>query len=192
MSQTSGHILVCLDFSDSAALALSKALQLAERLGATLHLCHIAQSTGIVAPSDLGLNVPMEFPDAQEARVRLQQVQAQLGSRVPTTLHCRMGNPVDTMLALIQEIKPEMVVVGSHGKGLLRRALLGSVSTELAHRSPVPVLVVPAPGRDAILHQPPPPVEPELPSVGQAVAEFGGGATGVGIAGVGGGNFNLR
>jgi len=36
----------------------------------------------------------------------------------------------------------DMIVVGSHGHGLIHRALLGSVSDRLAHISTVPVLIV--------------------------------------------------
>jgi len=52
------------------------------------------------------------------------------------------------------EVKPDFVVVGSHGKGILKRAFLGSVSGELARRSPVPVMIVPAPGLEQMLYQP--------------------------------------
>jgi hypothetical protein len=52
------------------------------------------------------------------------------------------------------------------------RLLLGSVSTQLIRLSPVPVLVVPAPGREALARPPEPPVvEPASPSVGSATAE---------------------
>ena len=51
------------------------------------------------------------------------------------------------------------------------RLLLGSVSTQLAQRCPVPVLVVPAPGRELQTMGNEPVVEPPLPSVGQGVSE---------------------
>jgi hypothetical protein len=95
--------------------------------------------------------------------------------------------PLAGMLSLIKEIRPDLVVVCSHGKGLLKRALIGSVSSQLVQRSPVPVLVVPTPGREQVLNQPEPPAEPELPAVGRAVVETGGGTTGYGINSIGGG-----
>lgn len=187
------NILVALDFSESSMLALSQARRLAERPGTRLHLCHIAPGAGIDAPVSLGMNIPDEFPEAKEARAQLQHLRAQLGLALDVQVHVRIGEPVAALLALIQELKPDMLVVGSHGKGLLKRALLGSVSTAMAQRSPVPVLVVPAPGREVTLHAPEPAPAPELPAVGQAVAPTGGIQTAdSGIAGVGGMNVRLR
>lgn len=186
-------ILVAIDFSESSMLALSHARRLAERPGTRLHLCHIAPGAGIDAPVSLGMSIPDEFPEAKEARAQLEHVRALLGTALDVQVHLRIGEPVAALLALIQELKPDIFVVGSHGKGMLKRALLGSVSIAIAQRSPVPVLVVPAPGREALLHMPEPAPEPELPAVGQAVAPTGGIQTAdSGIAGVGGLSVRLR
>ena len=187
------NILVAIDFSESSDLALSQASRLAERNGARLHICHIVSGAGLNAPVSLGMSIPDDFPEAQQARAELQRVRAGLGGAMDVQVHLRMGEPVAVLLALIQELKPDMLVVGSHGKGFLRRTLLGSVSREIAERSPVPVLLVPAPGREALLHAPEPTPEPELPSVGRAVASTGGVQTSdAGIAGVGGTDLRLR
>lgn len=187
------NILVAIDFSESSMLALSHARRLAERPGTRLHLCYIAPGAGIDAPVSLGMNIPDEFPEAKEARAKLQHLQAQLGTALDVEVHVRIGEPVPALLTHIQELKPDILVVGSHGKGMLKRALLGSVSSAMAQRSPVPVLVVPAPGREASLHAPEPAPEPELPAVGQAVAPTAGIQTAdSGIAGVGGMNVRLR
>jgi nucleotide-binding universal stress UspA family protein len=164
------QILVAVDFSEGSALALAHACRLAERIGARVHICHITPGTGIDAPVSLGMSIPDEFPEAKAARAELEQQRAALGAQLDVQLHLRIGDPVAALLALIQELKPDVLVVGSHGKGMIRRALLGSVSSELAQRSPIPVLLVPAPGREAILHAPAPVPEAELPAVGQAVA----------------------
>lgn len=187
------HILVAVDFSESSAMALAHALKLAERTAARLHICHVAPASGLAAPVNLGMNIPTEFPEAREARVRLQRLHHDLGSKVDTELHLRMGEPVPGILGAIQELKPDMVVVCSHGKGAIRRALLGSVSSQLAQRSPVPVLVVPTPGREAALFAPEPAPEPELPSVGRAVIDHDSpGAADGGIGGTGGVGVHLR
>jgi len=167
------QILVGIDFSDSSAGAMYHALALAERLNATVHLCHIApMNAHLVAPTDLGLNVPMDFREAQEVRHRLERIREQLGGKLNVELHVQMGDPVSALLSLARELRPDMMVVGSHGRGAVMRLLLGSVSTQLIRLSPVPVLVVPAPGREALARPPEPPaIEPASPSVGSATAE---------------------
>lgn len=184
--------MVCVDFSECSAAALGQASRIAELLRARLHLCHIAGDEGLVAATNLGLDVPNLFPAAKDARVRLQHELTRLGSSIEAEVHVRLGPPVTGLLSLISEIRPMMVVVCSHGKGLFKQALLGSVSAELARRSPVPVLIVPAPGHESFV-QPEPAAEAQLPAVGLAVDRGdGGGSTGVGIASVGGANITYR
>lgn len=144
------HILVGIDFSDSSARAMYHALVLAERLGAVMHLGHISvPTTNVAANTDLGLNVPSEFEDEQQARERLERMRAMLCTSVQVELHLRTGDPVQGLLDLAEELRPDMLIVGSHGRGAVMRLLLGSVSTQLTRLCPVPVLVVPAVGRQA-------------------------------------------
>lgn len=51
------------------------------------------------------------------------------------------GEAAPTIISLIGEIGVDVVCVGSHGKGLFD-GFLGSTSTKLARRSPVPVLII--------------------------------------------------
>lgn len=154
------HILVGIDFSDSSAGAMYHALALAERISAVLHICHITPKVAhLDAQTDLGLNIPPEFQEALQARQRLERIRGMIGSKVQVDLHLRMGAPVRGILDLVGELEPDMLIVGSHGFGAVLRLFLGSVSTELTRLSPVPVLVVPAPGRQAALLEAPRAIE---------------------------------
>lgn len=53
--------------------------------------------------------------------------------------------PVESLIRVAQDRDAEAIVVGHGGQGPMRGALLGSITYEIVHRSPVPVLVVPEP-----------------------------------------------
>ena len=52
------------------------------------------------------------------------------------------GHPAAVLLD--QAAEAELLVVGSHGRGTAKRILLGSVSHDLAHHTPCPLVIVPA------------------------------------------------
>jgi len=58
-------------------------------------------------------------------------------------LRIEIGRPAERLAAVARERSAEMLVVGSRGRGPLKRALLGSVTAELLGSAPCPVLAVP-------------------------------------------------
>lgn len=52
------------------------------------------------------------------------------------------GDPVPMLLEVLEAEACDGVIMGSHGKGAVRRALLGSVSQSMLEKSPVPVTFV--------------------------------------------------
>lgn len=52
------------------------------------------------------------------------------------------GDPAHTLVDIVERFACDLVVMGARGMGTLRRALLGSVSHEVLHAAPVPVLIV--------------------------------------------------
>ena len=59
------------------------------------------------------------------------------------SVHQRFGNPPDEVLAEVDELVPDLVVVGRRGVGRAASLVLGSVSSSLLRHSAVPVLTVP-------------------------------------------------
>lgn len=57
---------------------------------------------------------------------------------------CRIeeGEPGATICHVAERERFDLIVIGSHGAGFMRRALLGSVSHHVLHHAPCPVLVV--------------------------------------------------
>ena len=53
----------------------------------------------------------------------------------------------ETILAAAERLDVDLVVLGSHGRSGLKRALLGSVAEQVARQSPRPVLITPVVSR---------------------------------------------
>jgi len=53
-----------------------------------------------------------------------------------------VGQPVEVLAAAVEAEKADLLVMGSHGHGIVKGAVLGSVSTRLIAHTRVPVLIV--------------------------------------------------
>jgi nucleotide-binding universal stress UspA family protein len=63
------------------------------------------------------------------------------GAGISPEVVAREGEAASGIVAAVEEFKPDVVAVGSHGRGLFE-GLLGSTSTKLARRCPAPVLII--------------------------------------------------
>ena len=54
-----------------------------------------------------------------------------------------IGDPVNVLLRVVDEVGADVLVVGRRGSSLVERLMLGSVADRLAHEAPCPVLIVP-------------------------------------------------
>jgi nucleotide-binding universal stress UspA family protein len=64
---------------------------------------------------------------------------------LPVEVELVRDRPVESLISVAQARGAEAIVVGHGGRGPMRGALLGSITYEIVHRSPVPVVVVPEP-----------------------------------------------
>lgn len=53
------------------------------------------------------------------------------------------ASPADEILSYVRKAGPELLVMGTHGRGAVARALLGSVASSVARRAACPLLLVP-------------------------------------------------
>jgi nucleotide-binding universal stress UspA family protein len=137
-------ILVGTDFSDTSRAALDWALDLAKKLGARVVIGHVYDLPLIGLP-DASIMVDAETAsrlsnDAQKALDNEVARVAKQGTVVEGLL--RQGDARDALPELAGACKAGLLVVGSHGRRGLRRAVLGSVAESIVRTSPVPVVVV--------------------------------------------------
>ena len=93
-----------------------------------------------------------EEEDAAEIKKRVgefcQKVEAQIGppcANLVSGVIVRAGYPVEEILNTADGEDCDVIVLGTHGKGLLRQAFLGSVARSVLERSRKPIFIVPLP-----------------------------------------------
>jgi len=142
----SPRIVVGLDGSPGSRHALQWAIDMARRLDAEVVAVHVA-SLPIYLPAPMGIVPPVETP---QERADLQEAFAtewclplrRTGVRFRAIID--EGRPTGTALIEVGLREgADMIVVGSRGLGGVAELLLGSVSHQLAHHSPIPVVIVP-------------------------------------------------
>lgn len=69
--------------------------------------------------------------------------EAQLGDGRVITRNALHGEPTRELLRLVEEMQPDLIVVGSHGRNFLTRLRLGSVSTAMVRKARCSILVAP-------------------------------------------------
>lgn len=143
MIEPFAKVLVATDFSEPAGRAVERALDIARRYGASLHLVHVWEAPLIVGGAIAGADVDWSAPLEQAARARLDgQIERLREDGVEVTASLRSGTAWDRIVVLAGEVGADLVVVGTHGRTGLRRALMGSVAERVVRHSPVAVLTV--------------------------------------------------
>jgi len=144
------QILAAVDFSETSEAVVKLAEELASASGADVMLLHAAAPN----PDFVGFEAgPQHVRDdrahrLQEERRALRRLSDGLRRR-GTEAQGRVveGATVETVLHEAERLEADMIIVGSHGRGVIARALLGSISRGVLEGATCPVVVVPSPGR---------------------------------------------
>jgi nucleotide-binding universal stress UspA family protein len=132
------RILVAIDDSREARLALRRAVDLARRSNARLDLLLSA-----VIPSSTywgGAYQPLESNELYYAKV-LREAAGSVED-VPVTTYLVRGNAAARILEHAERFSCDLIVMGSRGRSRALAALLGSTSHAVLHAAEVPVLIV--------------------------------------------------
>ncbi len=137
-------VLVPTDFSESARHALTYGMSFAKEYGAELVLLHVVENITVGYASDL-FPVPMAevfqeisgYAKAELAKLATEARQREL----PVTELVVQGKPSTEIIRYAGENGVDMIVLGTHGKGLLDHALFGSTAERVVRKAPCPVLM---------------------------------------------------
>jgi nucleotide-binding universal stress UspA family protein len=135
-------IVVGYDRTHASNKALLRAAELAERGGARLVVTSTARLLpGGAAAHGLGPYDPADTPD--EHRAQLDHARELLAGRtLEVEYDVEVGEPAGAIVGLADRYAADLIVVGTHERGLLDRLLHGSVSEGVTRHAHCDVLVV--------------------------------------------------
>lgn len=148
------EIVVATDFGEPADVALTYGRNFARAFSAGLHVVHVVNDLAASAPVS---EIPMD----------LTKVQAQLGAEAGAALDAQIteddrrtlkitralltsATPARAILDYASEVRADIIIVGTHGRGGLAEFFLGSVAQKIVRSAPCPVLTVRAHERDFV------------------------------------------
>lgn len=143
------RILVPVDGSSTAAKGLQAAVRLARENRAKLRLLYVLeQHAAFTAPeigADIGPILEAMKLGGRKTLARIQRRARAAGARTETALVEDLGGRVaDVIVKQARRWRADLIVMGTHGRRGIGRALLGSDAELVVRWSPVPVLLVPA------------------------------------------------
>jgi nucleotide-binding universal stress UspA family protein len=134
------QILLTTDGSKEARLAATTAAELANTTNSELHVVHVGElrptvfAQTEVEPAELEREA-QRLLDEQVRRVE------EAGGTVKEA-HLRLGRADEEIVDLAQSLGIGLIVMGSRGRGRIRRALMGSVSDSVVRHAHCPVTIV--------------------------------------------------
>jgi nucleotide-binding universal stress UspA family protein len=140
-------ILVPTDFTETSDKALDFAIELAQKFDAAVLVMHSFEipvmgfpDGALVATADIAARI-------QEAgRTGLDTaVNARTSRGVSVTSVLREGNAAEEIRAVAEESKCDLIVIGTHGRRGIARALLGSTAENVIRTVKLPVLTIHGP-----------------------------------------------
>jgi|SRR5579864_9242938 len=142
-----GRILVPVDGSPPSDAAIDLAIRLARFANGTIVLCHVQEVVLPVADAAGFATEQLVEEAASAGSAILEEAKrrvADAGVSVDTTM--RAAPVADAIVDAVRQLGIDVIVMGSHGRAGLARAVLGSRTEDVLRRSPVPVLVAPHAG----------------------------------------------
>jgi len=142
MPQFPHRILLAVDGSQEATMAMHHVIDLHGYTQTEVHVVHVGLVSGWTNPRTLNEDQLGRLrADAQH--VLDEQVgKMEAADLTPTMTYVRLGRATDEILRLRDEIDADLIVLGSRGLNTFKRVLLGSDAEGVVRHAPCPVLVV--------------------------------------------------
>jgi nucleotide-binding universal stress UspA family protein len=136
-------ILVPTDFSDNALKALNYAIQVANKMDATIYVLHAYQvSSG--AGRLVSIDHIIQEDREQELNVMLRKIKPLLGENTRLESFVKRGSSVDTICQAADKFDVDLIIMGTTGASGMKKVFMGSTASNVIKNIKIPVLAVPA------------------------------------------------
>lgn len=142
------HILLPLDGSPLAELALPAALELARKFESKITLLRVVSTPTTIYPINetvsINLLVTLYEQALEEANAYLSKLQEEL-TQQGYEVHIQVledGSPATAILNVVRVQAVDSIVMSTHGRGGVARWVYGSVADKVLRYAPVPVLLI--------------------------------------------------
>lgn len=144
------RILIATDGSELAGKGLAKGLELAAQLGAHVDIVTVSEPWAVGMYDAMGWsagyeNTPQYLEDRRKQAMEILEPAAAAAAAAgvkANVMHVVDRYAADGIIDTIASQNSDLVVLASHGRRGIRRALLGSQTAEVLARATVPVLVI--------------------------------------------------
>ncbi len=137
------RVLIAVDGEPVAAHAADVGVDLARSLGTEMAFVTVVDSS-LAYPADTGVVSPNELLALarQDAKKLIDIFRQRLSQQTGVMEFILTGSPATEIAKAAKEWPADVIVIGSHGRGGVPRALLGSVAEGVMRHAPCPVLVI--------------------------------------------------
>jgi len=133
-------ILIPLENSPTDQTILAHIPALAKLMNSRLILFHVADGFAARNQKELNLEDSQEMRDDRSYLDRCRQSLAGAGLKVESQLAC--GDPATEIIKTAQREHCDLIAMATHGHRFVKDVILGSVASDVRHRTEIPVLLV--------------------------------------------------
>jgi len=146
------RILIAVEDSPYSEQAVNYGVLLAKGLGAKITLVHVDEIpiSSPYSADPLLMESPVMIPEImhiqeEASKAFLKRIEDHYGSDVKLTTVTKIGRAQDEILAVADDCKADMIILGTHGRTGFDHFISGSVSESVARKAKCPVLIIPNP-----------------------------------------------
>ena len=155
------NILYATDLSKNSAYAFRYAVNSAQKHDARIHILHVIET---LSPTTEGLLLSyleqetFEHLKEEKHQAAIKRIKDRLNEfarrelkddpgtlKLVASITVVFADPASEILQKADELNCDVVIMGTHGKGIISHAFLGSVSERVLHRIRKPVFIIPLP-----------------------------------------------